>query len=236
MTTRGARLIGISATDGVRAGGDPYEDIAYLSDKVGSNVPPSAFGGALCGTGLGGSFIAPDGPMTPDSPGGSCRLIFDITSSGAGLSSSVTSGVKAVLKSVKLDLRALASPEPGPVDAVDTFIQTVAVAAAGGNDPAEPGVPCVALNAVQQLTDIWSGPKGLLKMQDGVNETALAVVPGQKVCFKVVPKPNTTIPQQAGAQVFKAYLTVKAKNGAAPEEISVGSAREIAFIIPPSPQ
>jgi hypothetical protein len=174
--------------------------------------------------------------MTPDSPGGTCRLIFDITSSGVGLSSSVATGVKAVLKSVKLDLRALASPEVGPVDAVDTFIQTVSVAAAGGADPAEPGVPCVALNAVAQLTDIWSGPKGLVKMQDGINETALSVVPGQKVCFKVVPKPNTSIPPTQGAQVFKAFLTVKAKSGATAPEIVVGTPREIAFIIPPSPQ
>lgn len=236
MKARGARFIGISAKDGVRAGSDPYEDMAYLADMTDSSVPPASFGGALCATGLGGSFVPPDGPMSPDAPGGSCRLIFDISSSGAGLTASVVSGVKTVLKSVKLDLRALAAPEQGPVDAVDTFIQTISVAAAGGQDPAEPGTPCVALNAVQQLADVWSGPKGLSKAQDGINETALGVVPGQKICFKITPKPNTTIPLAAGPQVFKATLSVKAKSGAAAAEITVGAPREIAFIIPPSPQ
>jgi len=226
----------VSVSNGVRAGGDPYEDIAYLSDQTGSNVPPSAFGGAQCATGLSGSLTAPDGPITADAPGGSCRLIYDVTSGGVGVSSSIVSGVTAVLTSVKLDLRALAAPDAGPVDAVDTFIQTIAVDAGGGVDPTEPGVPCVALSAVQQLADIWSGPKGLLKQQDAVNETALAVTPGQKVCFKVIPKPNTTVPQVAGAQVFKATLTVKAQNGISATELVLGSPREIAFIIPPAPQ
>ena len=236
MKTRGARFIGVSATDGVRGGGDPYEDMAYLADMTGSSVPPGAFGGGLCQTGLAGSFLPPDGPITPEAPGGSCRLVFDISSNGAGLSSSVVTGVKTVLKSVKLDLRALASGDGGSVDAVDTFIASIAVAPAGDVDPAEPGAPCVALNAVQQLTDLWSGPKGLAKAQDGVNETALGITPGQKVCFKIIPKPNTSIPLAQGAQVFKASLSVKAKSGAAAEEIIVGTPREIAFIIPPSPQ
>lgn len=236
IQSTGARFVGISVSNGARAGSDPYEDMAYLSDQTGSNVPPSAFGGAQCATGLSGSFLPPDGPITADAPGGSCRLIYDTTSAGLGISSSVESGVTAVLTSVKLDLRALAAPDAGAVDAVDTFIESVSVDAGGGDDPVEPGVPCVALSAVSQLTDIWSGPKGIIKMQDAVNETALGVTPGQKVCFKVVPKPNTTVPQVAGAQVFKATLTVKAKNGISPVELVLGAPREIAFIVPPAPQ
>ena len=239
MVSRGARFLGVSAVSGARAGADPYEDMAYLVDQTSSYVPPSAFGGVRCATGLGGSFLLPDGPATADAPGGTCRLIFDITSTGAGLSSSVVRGVQALLKGIKLNLRALASPLPPPpsaMDAVDTFIQTIAVNAPGGSDAAEPGVPCFALNAVQQLTDQWTGPKGLVNLPDGVNETAIGVVPGQKICFKVIPKPNTAFPQGAAPQVWKAVLTVKARNGAAPTELILGAPREIAFIIPPSPQ
>lgn len=234
--TAGARFIGLSVSNGVRAGGNPYEDMAYLSDQTGSVVPPSAFGGMQCATGLAGSFILPDGPATADAPAGTCRLIYDVTAGGLGVTSSVTSGVKALLTSVKLDLRPLASPDAGPVDAVDTFIQTISVHAGGGVDPTEPGAPCVALNPQLQLSDVWSGPKGLLKVQDAINETALAITPGQKLCFKVTPKPNTTVPQVAGAQVFKATLTIKARNGLSPTELVVGAPREIAFIIPPAPQ
>jgi hypothetical protein len=236
MKSKGAHLIGVSASNGSRNGSDPYEDMAYLADQVGSYVPSSAFGGINCGTGLLGSFIPPDGPATVDSPGGTCRLIFDISTDGNGLSTSVESGVQALLKSIKMDLRALAVPDMGPVDAVDTFIESVAVNAPGGNDEAEPGVPCLSLMAVQQLTDIWSGPKGLVKVQDGVNETALGIVPSQKICFKVIPKPNMSFPQTTSAQVFKAVLTIKAKNGASPTELALGVPREIAFIVPPAPQ
>jgi hypothetical protein len=80
------------------------------------------------------------------------------------------------------------------------------------------------------------GPGVAHKAQDTINETALGITPGQKLCFKVVPKPNTSIPQVAGAQVFKATLTVKAKNGPTAPELVVGSPREIAFIVPPAPQ
>jgi hypothetical protein len=236
MAARGARFIGISAADGVRGGADPYQDMAYLADQTGSYVSPSVFGGAQCATGLAGAFLLPDGPITADDPGGTCRLIFDVTSGGLGVSNSIVNGVKALLRGIKMNLRVLASPLPGPVDAVDTFIQSIAVNAPGGDDEAEPGVPCFALNPVLQLTDLWTGPKGLINLPDGVNETALGVVPSQKICFKVIPKPNNAFPQQMAPQVFKAVLIVKAKNGSAPNELTLGTPREIAFIVPPSPQ
>src|SRR5262249_22529683 len=45
MKGRGAYFIGLSAANGSRGPGtDPYDDMAYLTDQVGSDVPPSAFG------------------------------------------------------------------------------------------------------------------------------------------------------------------------------------------------
>jgi len=238
MKNRGARFIGISSSDGVRSGGDPYEDMAYLADQTNSYVPPSAFGGIKCGTGINGSFINPDGPATVEAPGGTCRLIFDISTAGNGLNDvTIDSGVKALLKSIKLDIRAMMIPDfNDPIDSVDSFVDKVAVNAPGGDDAAEPGVPCFSLNAVMQLTDIWSGPKGDVKMQDGVNETALDIIPGQKVCFQVVPKANMLIPQNSGAQIFKATLIVRAKNGISPSDLTLGAPREILFVVPPAPQ
>lgn len=237
MKARGARFIGVSAKDGSRAGADPYEDMAYLADQTGSYVPPAAFGGVSCATGLFGSFLAaPDGPIAPGSPGGTCRLIFDITSNGDGLTSSVVAGVKALLKSIRMDMRVIALPDGGAVDAVDTFVESITVNASGGEDPSDPGVPCIALDALQQLADIWSGPKGLEKQQDAVNETAIGVTPGQKICFRMVPKGNTAFPQTSAAQVFYATLTIRAKNGLSPSELVLGSPRPIAFIVPPAPQ
>ncbi|MDI1451073.1 hypothetical protein [Polyangium sp. 6x1] len=238
MKQRGARLIGISSSNGVRMGGDPYEDLAYIADQTSSLVPPSAFGGMQCGTGPNGAFIVPDGPANPDNPGGTCRLIFDISTDGSGLNDlTLDNGIKALLKSIRFDIRALATANiADPIDAVDTFITQISVNASGGDDAAQPGVPCFSLNAVQQLKDAWSGAKGLVKAQDGVNETALGIVPGQKICFKIVPTPNTTIPQNATAQIFKATLTVKAQNGISPSELLLGAPKEILFLVPPAPQ
>jgi len=237
MKARGARFIGVSAAGGSRNGADPYEDMAYLADQTESYVPPSAFGGVKCATGLFGSFLAaPDGPVMPGAPGGTCRLIFDITTSGDGLTDSVVVGVKALLKSIRFDMRVVATPDGAAVDAVDTFVQSITVNASGGDDPGDPGVPCIALDAVQQLADLWQGPKGLVKVQDAINETAIGVTPGQKICFKVVPKSNTMFPQTAGAQVFHATLSIRAKNGLSPSELVLGAPREIVFIVPPAPQ
>ena len=237
MKARGARFIGISAKDGSRAGTDPYEDMAYLADQTESYVAPAAFGGVSCATGLFGSFLpAPDGPIAPGAPGGTCRLIFDITSNGDGLTESVVTGVKALLKAIRMDMRVIALPDGGAVDAVDTFVESIQVNASGGDDPSDPGVPCIALDAVLQLQDIWQGPKGLTKQQDAVNETALGVTPGQKICFKMIPKGNTRFPQTSAAQVFHATLTIRAKNGLSPSELVLGAPRQIAFIVPPAPQ
>ncbi|MEZ4294749.1 MAG: hypothetical protein R3B70_07210 [Polyangiaceae bacterium] len=160
LKSRGGRFIGVSAADGSRNGSDPYEDLAYLADQVESYVPATTFGGTKCATGLFGSFLAnPDGPIVPGSPGGTCRLVFDITSNGDGLSQSVVAGVKALLKSIRFDMRVVAAPDGAAVDAVDTFIEKIQVNAGGGDDPAAPGQPCLQLDALLQLADIWSGPK-----------------------------------------------------------------------------
>jgi hypothetical protein len=237
LKSRGGRFIGISAAGGSRNGSDPYEDLAYLADQVESFVPTSAFGGVKCATGLFGSFLAnPDGPITQESPGGTCRLVFDITTEGDGLSQSVVAGVKALLKSIRFDMRVIATPDGAAIDAVDTFIEKIQVNASGGDDPSDPGVPCLQLDAVMQLADIWQGPKGLDKVQDAVNETALGITPGQKICFKLVPKGNTAFPQTTSAQVFHATLSIRAKNGISPSELQLGAPREIVFIVPPAPQ
>ena len=83
-----------------------------------------------------------------------------MTSGGVGITNSVVSGVQALLRGIQLDVRVQAAPLPGQPNTISTFIERIAVNAPGGNDEGEPGVPCIALNAIEQLADQWTGPEG----------------------------------------------------------------------------
>ncbi len=228
---KGARLLGFASDNGSRSG-DPYEDMAYLADQTQSYVSPAAFGGS-CLTGVGGAPIP-----APDGPNGTCRLVFDVYNDGSGLSDSVVNAVKGLLKGLLLDVRVVAVSDPVVppmyVDSVDEFVDTVTVSQMGGDDPTDPGVPCVIIPA-QSLADHWTGPKGLLAAPDMYNETVLGVVPTTKICFNITPKQNTTVPQTDQAQVFHAVLQVKAKKSAN-SEIDLGAPRDVLFVVPPKPQ
>lgn len=228
---KGARFIGLASDDGSRFG-DPYEDMAYLADQTTSYVSPSAFGGS-CATGIGGAWLS-----QPDGPNGTCRLVFDVYHDGSGLNESIVNAVQGTLKGLLLDMRVVAISDPvaAPlfVDSVDEFIDHVTVSQNGGDDPTDPGVPCVIVPS-QSLADRWKGPKGLEAAQDMFNESVLGVVPTTKICFNVFPKPNSTVPPAAEAQVFHAVLQVRAKK-AANAEIDLGAPRDVLFVVPPKPQ
>ena len=230
MNAQGVRFMGISVDDGARSG-FPYDDLAYLSDKTSSNVPPYAFGAATCNTALGGNALA-----APDGPGGTCRLVFDINKNGTGLTDRLVDGIKALLKTIVFDVRIVAISDVGtPVDTVDTFVDHVEVVAMGGQDVAQPTVPCLQLPPTK-VTDKWTGPKGQTKGGDGFNETIKAVVPTTKICFSVVPTANTTIPATKGVQVFHAVLQLRAAKNTNGGEVDFGAPRDLLFVIPPSPQ
>jgi hypothetical protein len=71
--------------------------------------------------------------------------------------------------------------------------------------------------------------------QDGVNESALGVNLGHKVCFTLVPKANSLVAPTTAAQVFYATLTVRALNGLSPAELVLGVSRTVAFLVPAAP-
>ena len=231
FNAKGARFIGFASDDGSRFG-DPYEDMAYLADQTHSYASPQAFGGA-CTTGIGGAPIP-----APDGPNDSCRLVFDVYNDGSGLTERIVDAVKGMLKGLLLDMRvvAVADPVVAPlyVDTVDDFIETVTVSQNGGDDPMDPGVPCVIVTG-QQIADRWQGPKGLVPVPDIYNESVLGVVPTTKICFTVTPKINTVVAPTNEAQVFHAALQVKAKRSAN-SEISLGVPRDVLFVVPPKPQ
>ncbi|MEB2311865.1 MAG: hypothetical protein OZ921_17080 [Sorangiineae bacterium] len=274
MNAHGAKFIGISLDNGgpQRVTKDPYRDMAYISSATRSYVEPSAFpgGGTDCYTDLGGNPIAPD-QRDPSLPSGAapslCRLIFSGYNStspnaGQGVSTTVGSGIKALLRGIKLEVRVAAvtalgpiacDPGSGPVavDPIDAFLAEdyqdpdtgyIEVNAPGQvEDPAAPGMFCETIDPLT-LRDYYSGARGVIggpppiDAPDTYNETITGVVPGIRVCFRVVPKMNELCPQKADVQIVTAQLVVYARNEGQAQELVVGQPRDVFFVIPPSYQ
>ena len=231
LNDAGARFIGVS-TDGVRGLGvnDAYGYLAYLADKTGSGVPaaslPPAAGCAAgqCCTGIDGAGVAPDGP------GGLCRPVFTVATTGAGLGTPLVNGVAAVLSSAKLDVYVQAYNHPAEsIDVVNSFIQRIEPDISGGADAAN-GQTCLAFSP-DQLGDRFSGPGALLPFPDGALDTITQATPGPRYCFNVIPKPNASVAPGAFPQTFRARLRMLAiKPGGA---LPLGFVdREIQFVVP----
>ncbi|MCU0655557.1 MAG: hypothetical protein MUF64_09785 [Polyangiaceae bacterium] len=230
---RGGRVIGVASDDGARKD-DPYEDLAYLVDQTGSLAPPSAFGG-LCRTQLGGTPL-----LVNDGPNSTCRLIFNVKKDGTGLGDRIVDGIKALLRSLILDVRVIAVPEDpasenGFVDSVDAFVGSIEVEASGGEDPTAPGTFC-ELIPVGKVLDLWSGPKGVLQSGDTLGETINGAKPLTRVCYRIKPQTNTTVEGTSAAQVYRATLQVRARPTINAPEIDFGSPRELLFVVPPLAQ
>jgi hypothetical protein len=245
MKARGAKMVGVSLDGGgpSRTTKDPYRDMAYIADQTKSLVDPVAAFGTIgqCKTDVFGGTLNMDGPEIPSK---TCRLIFSVYPNGAGTSDRVIDGVKALLKGIQIEVRVLATTVQPPflacaagvVDAVDDFIDYIEVFYPGQvEDPSAPGNFCETLN-INDLDDVWSGPRGLVAGPDSYNETAKNVTPGIRICFKVQPKNNTLCAQKTTVQIAKASLIVKAKNEGQAQELDVGEPRDIFFVVPPTPQ
>jgi hypothetical protein len=234
MNAAGAKFIGIASDDGVRSG-DPYEDMAYLADQTGSLVPPSAFGGSTCNTGLGGNAIP-----EPDGPEGTCRLVFDIREDGVGLSGRLADAVTALVKSLEYDVRVIAISDPpsaqnGWIDSVDQFVEYVEVSVSGGDDPTDPLQPCAVL-PIARVKDAWQGPKGLTPGGDTYWDTVQDVNATLKICYNLKVIPNTTIAPKDEIQIFHGVLQVRAHSATGSFELDFGVPRDVLFLIPATPQ
>jgi hypothetical protein len=235
ITALGAKVIGIAARDPAffRDINDnaPYGFLAYLADKTNSVVPKSAFGGVppTCKTGENGTSAPADGPVIGTTQG--CRLVFSINTDGTGLSTGIITGVGALLNAIAFDVHVRAYKEPtDAIDAVDAFVQDLPPQPSGGTDPVTGGV-CVTFPSTS-LADRYTGPKAITGA-DGENETITGLNPGKLYCFKVVPKPNTTVPATVDPQTFTAWVSVVGDKIGGGGSVTLGKDRQVLFIVPP---
>jgi len=239
MKARGAKFVGVALNDGgTQRYAGPYPDMAYLVDQTNSFVKPNAFGGAGCATDVFSNTVLPDGP-TVDGVA-TCRLIFASHKDGSTVSTTIAAGVKALLSGLEVTVRLRAIPDLNPpfinVDGIKEFVESISVYASGNiQDPAEPGTFCQFVPA-PKLEDNWADAYGITSGTDGLDDTVTDLVPGTRVCFRVVPKSNVAVPQTSQVQVARASLRVLAKNDGQTTELLVGQPRDILFVIPPLPQ
>jgi len=230
INAAGAKFVGVAADNGVRGVGttDPYGFLAYLTDKTGSNATaefitrPAGCSPTQCCTGINGAGVAADGP------GGICRSVYSINTTGVGLVTAIDNGVAAVLDSVRFDVYVQAYSDPAEsIDVVDNFMLKIEPDPSGGIDPAS-GSVCLTI-PLPQLADNFSGPKAGAG-GDGIKDTISQSDLASLYCFNVTPKANSTVPATAAPQVFRAWLRILAvKPGGSP---ILGQDRAIFFLVP----
>jgi hypothetical protein len=81
------------------------------------------------------------------------------------------------------------------------------------------------------LKDNFTGPHATPGV-DGIKETFLQINGSQQICFDVIPKMNTAVPNLATPQFLRAQLQVK---GVGPNgtTVNLGNTRDVFFLIPP---
>lgn len=137
-------------------------------------------------------------------------LVYDIDTDGFGLSEAVVGGIEAV-SGTPLDISAVFEDDAS--DAIDTrvaFVEDIVPVEDG--DAARGCLPRVA-----------SDSNG-----DGRKDVFLRVPPGQRVCFHVVVRMNTTVMPTLIPQVFQGTVRVVG-DGRTPLD-----ARDVYFLVPPT--
>jgi hypothetical protein len=140
----------------------------------------------------------------------------------------ITSALAAMQNALDFDVFADVTPDPIGTDVVGDFVASIAPSPTGGTDPITASA-CVTF-APARLRDDRNGPRGTVGAGD-VMETIDAHRTGSRVCFSVVPKPNTTIAQLASTQVFRVFVNARAAG--ASRLYTLGASRELLFLVPP---
>ena len=211
MRAIGGRLIGLAS------GSDARSDLTEAAIRTGSVVPPCAwsdpFDGSrpfacadgLCCTGSSGVGRLPDAD-------GTCPLVYDISSSGAGTAESVIEGVIALLELSMFDVSVHARMDEAEFVAsgVDTseFVASVNLVSATAPDDWCADEPAIADRDA-----------------DGVNDQFTGVPTGSQLVIDFTVA-NTTVPGSDTVQVFSLSVDVMGGGAALRTE-------NITILVPP---
>jgi hypothetical protein len=224
----GAHVIGLGGTNG-NAMASTVAMMTQTAYDTGATVTPNDFGSGAarptgcnpgqCCTGLVSTNI-----NVPPDANGLCPLAFTYDdSTGNGVGNAVSTGIVALANGLKFDIHVQAS-DVDPMT-VERFMLKVVPNVSGVG----PASMCIVVPTAN-LQDNFTGPLATTG-GDGVPDTVPGVVNGQLVCFDVIPKMNTSVPDTTKPQFFHAQLQVK--GATAGGMINLGTPRDVFFLVPP---
>jgi hypothetical protein len=144
-----------------------------------------------------------------DAANGNAPLVFD--GAGANAAAAIRDGILTLANGIPLDISAVsADVTDDAVDALGAFISHI--------ETLQLGTPTCAGGLVDVDTDA-----------DSHKDKFLQVRTGTPVCWKVVSKPNTTVPATDAPQIFRSTITVQG------DGITQLDQRNLYFLVPPRP-
>lgn len=142
-----------------------------------------------------------------DSTNANAPLVFD--GAGANAAAAIENGVRAAVNGIPLRMRAVIEDDPADaVDAVAAFVDHIETLELGTAECAG------SLSADDSNSD-------------GHPDRYSGVTPGTGVCWRVVPKANTSVPATTVLQTFHATVRVTAD-----VDVALGM-RDVYFLVPP---
>ncbi len=142
-----------------------------------------------------------------DASMGGAPLVFN--GADAGAAAAIENAVRSLANGVPLDISA--TPEDDPSDAVDAVAEFI-----DHLETLQLGTPECSDGLTDQDTDA-----------DGFADLFLDVLPGTPVCWKLVPKSNTTVMATDVPQLFRATIEVFG------DGVTLLDTRDVYFLVPP---
>lgn len=144
-----------------------------------------------------------------DAAAGNAPLVFN--GADAAAASAIENGIRTLASGLPLDMAAVAQDDPGDaIDAVASFVDHLETLQLG------------TAQCANGLTDLDTNGDGFRDAFDNVRA-------GTPVCWKLLSKPNTTVPATAEPQLFRATVIVTG------DGITELDRREVFFLVPPVP-
>jgi hypothetical protein len=144
-----------------------------------------------------------------DAANGNAPLVFD--GAGTSAATAIRDGILTLANGLPLDINAVNADVLGdPIDAVAAFVSHL--------ETLQLGTPKCA----NGLTDVDTN-------SDTYRDKFVQVRTGTPVCWKVVSKPNTTVPATDAPQLFRSTITVLG------DGITQLDQRDVYFLVPPKP-